>query len=247
MHRPLADDFAACGLKMQVALALSIAVLARGRGFPGGGHGLGARFAIGRFLGKPQRPQPRRLLVDAPAFFFVFAQGTPGFLMPQLLCSEPRFCKFPGVFLSGHDVTLSWVGMDSIGIESHSVFCLFEFTQCRRPEPVPASLTFRARLGRDQAFPLRKFSRLLARSPDSLAGFSGPAFRRFFIGPPASQFAKETFPLELPLEEFQRLVDVVVADKDLDVVLLFGLVSNGCFRGRSLPRATRQAGSPMQY
>jgi hypothetical protein len=59
-------------------------------------------------------------------------------------------------------------------------------------------------------------SRQLAHAPDGLAGLSCSALGGLLVGAATSQFAKEAFALELPLEQLQRLIDIVVADEDLD-------------------------------
>jgi len=84
-----------------------------------------------------------------------------------------------------------------------------------------------ARLYRDETLSLRALPRQLARAPDGFAGSARSALRRLFVSPAPPQFAKETFALELPLEEFQRLIDVVVADEDLDDLFLFGFGAMG--------------------
>jgi hypothetical protein len=99
-----------------------------------------------------------------------------------------------------------------------------------------------ARLCRDKALPLGELARHLARAPDGLAGLSRSAFRRLFVGAAAPQLAKETFSLKLFLEEPERLVDVVVANEDLDGLLLFWFVTmdfgwSGCAARRAAHRA----------
>jgi hypothetical protein len=84
-----------------------------------------------------------------------------------------------------------------------------------------------ARLYRDETLSLRALPRQLARPPDGFAGSACSAFGGFFVGPAAAQFAKEAFALELPLEEFQRLIDIVVADEDLDDLFPFGFGAMG--------------------
>ena len=85
-----------------------------------------------------------------------------------------------------------------------------------------SGLSLFARLYRDETLSLRALSRQLACAPDGFAGSPRSALRRLLVSPAPPQFAKEPLALELPLEEFQRLIDVVVADEDLDDLFLFG-------------------------
>jgi hypothetical protein len=91
---------------------------------------------------------------------------------------------------------------------------------------------FGARLGR-QSFALSLFARCLARPADGFALLAGPFLRRLFIGPPALHLAKQTFALELLLQDLEGLLDVVVSDEYLQGVLLCSQcfsVSNGRLR-----------------
>jgi len=110
-----------------------------------------------------------------------------------------------------------------------------------------SALSLFARLYRDETLSLCLLPRQLARPPDGFAGSARSAFGGLFVSPAAAQFAKEAFALELPLEEFQRLIDVVVADEDLDDLFLFGfgvmgLVWPGCVARRVRRRATAALG-----
>jgi len=85
-------------------------------------------------------------------------------------------------------------------------------------------------------------SRQLSRPPDGFAGLARSAFGGLLVSPAAAQFAKDAFALELPLEEFQRLIDVVVADEDLDDLFLFGFgVTDFVWPGRVARRVQRRA------
>jgi hypothetical protein len=79
-----------------------------------------------------------------------------------------------------------------------------------------SSFGLHAWLYRNKPFPLGAFSRQFAQAPDGFAGLSRSALRWFLVSAAPTQFAKEAFPLKLPLEELQGLVDVIVTDEYLD-------------------------------
>jgi hypothetical protein len=70
--------------------------------------------------------------------------------------------------------------------------------------------------GCDQSFADGALAGQLPRSAHSFIGFPRALFGGLFICPATAQFTEETLSLELPLEEFQGLVDVVVTDENLD-------------------------------
>lgn len=77
---------------------------------------------------------------------------------------------------------------------------------------------------RQQAFALGAFAGELAGAANGFSLFAGAFFRRFFEVVAALHLPEETFALHLLLERFQCLIDIVVADDDLNDVTL----SNFC-------------------
>ena len=67
----------------------------------------------------------------------------------------------------------------------------------------------------DKSFALGLLARELAGSPDCFALFPGRLFGGLLVKSPAFHFAKHTFALHLLLEHTERLIDIVVADEDL--------------------------------
>ena len=77
------------------------------------------------------------------------------------------------------------------------------------------------RLGfRQEAFALGAFAGQFARTAHGLGLFASFALGRFFEVITTLHFAEETFTLHLLLERLQRLIDVVIADHDLNYLKL---------------------------
>jgi len=72
----------------------------------------------------------------------------------------------------------------------------------------------------DKAFALGLLACELAGSPDRFALFPGRLFGWLLVKSPAFHFAKHTFALHLLLEHTERLIDIVVADEDLQETFL---------------------------
>jgi len=73
------------------------------------------------------------------------------------------------------------------------------------------------RLGhRQQAFALGALAGQLAGAADSLGLLTGALFRRLFVVHVALHFTEAAFALHLLLQGLERLIDVVVADKNLN-------------------------------
>lgn len=94
-----------------------------------------------------------------------------------------------------------------------------------RPRPRAAGLVQGAgqsgRLGlRKQAFALGAFAGELAGAADGLGLLAGLALRGLLEVVATLHFAEETFTLHLLLERLQRLIDVVIADNDLNYLKL---------------------------
>ena len=71
---------------------------------------------------------------------------------------------------------------------------------------------------RDQAFALGQFPGSFARASDGFCLLAGLAFRRFFIRLAALHLAKDALALQLLLEDPESLIDIVVANDDLQNV-----------------------------
>jgi hypothetical protein len=71
---------------------------------------------------------------------------------------------------------------------------------------------------RDQAFALGLFPGRLARAPDGFCLLAGLALGRLFIRLAALHLTKNALALHLLLEDPQRLIDIVVANDDLQNV-----------------------------
>jgi hypothetical protein len=69
---------------------------------------------------------------------------------------------------------------------------------------------------RQQALALGPLASQFPRSPHRFGLFSRTLFRRFFVMVPALHFAEGAFPLHFLLQRLQRLVDIVVANKNLN-------------------------------
>jgi hypothetical protein len=52
-------------------------------------------------------------------------------------------------------------------------------------------------------------------APDCFGGLARAAFRRFFIVPPNFHFSENSFPLQLFLERFERLINIIIANQNL--------------------------------
>ena len=77
------------------------------------------------------------------------------------------------------------------------------------------------RLGfRQEAFALGAFAGQFARTAHGLGLLASFALGRFFEVIATLHFAEETFTLHLLLERLQRLIDVVIADHDLNYLKL---------------------------
>src|SRR6516162_9706249 len=64
------------------------------------------------------------------------------------------------------------------------------------------------------------FAHRLAVSPSGFGELASPPLRGFLIGSAASDLAKDTLALHLPLEHAKRRIDVVVADENLHAIEL---------------------------
>ena len=76
------------------------------------------------------------------------------------------------------------------------------------------------RRARKQTFTLRALAGELAGAADSFRTFTRTLFRRLFVVIATLHFAESAFPLHLLLERLQRLIDVVIADHDLNYLKL---------------------------
>ena len=70
--------------------------------------------------------------------------------------------------------------------------------------------------GGDQAFALGALTGELAGAANGLGLLAGALLRRLFVVHVPLHFAERAFALHLLLQRFQRLVDVVVANENLD-------------------------------
>src|SRR5205085_12318607 len=77
-----------------------------------------------------------------------------------------------------------------------------------------------AALAGQQAFALEAFALKLAIAANRLRPFAGALLRGFFVMAPQFHLAKDAFPLHLLFQRFERLVDIVVANDDLQARLL---------------------------
>ena len=68
----------------------------------------------------------------------------------------------------------------------------------------------------DNAFALLAFAHQLARAANRFSLLAGAFFRRFFVKFPALHFPECTLALHFFLKRFKGLLDIVVADKDLN-------------------------------
>lgn len=78
-----------------------------------------------------------------------------------------------------------------------------------------------AHVGRNEAFALCLLARELARAADRLGLLSVFALRRLFIGAPLLHLAKNTFALHFLFQNTKSLIDIVVADKNLQLMFLY--------------------------
>ncbi len=99
------------------------------------------------------------------------------------------------------------------------------------------------RLGfRQEAFALGAFAGQLARTAHGLGLLASFTLRRLFEMVATLHFAEETFTLHLLLERFQRLIDVVIADHDLNYLKLsigFPAGSGMIFKTQMTPKRTQ--------
>jgi hypothetical protein len=75
-------------------------------------------------------------------------------------------------------------------------------------------------LAGQQPFALQTLALQLAVPTNSFSTFPCPLFRWFFVMTPQFHLAKDAFPLHLFFQRFQRLIDIVVANDDLQAGLL---------------------------
>jgi hypothetical protein len=73
----------------------------------------------------------------------------------------------------------------------------------------------RLRLARKEAFALKFLARELAGAAHGLGLFSGAPFGRLFVMAAKLHFAEDALSLHLLLESFEGLIDIVVADENL--------------------------------
>ena len=73
-----------------------------------------------------------------------------------------------------------------------------------------------ARWTRQQAFTLSALAGQLTGAAHSFSAFTRTLFRRLLVMVAALHFAESAFPLHLLFERFQRLIDVVVANENLN-------------------------------
>src|SRR6266576_5680173 len=77
-----------------------------------------------------------------------------------------------------------------------------------------------AALAGQQAFALQALALKLAITANRFRPFAGALLRGFFVMAPQFHLAKDAFPLHLLFQRFERLVDIVVANDDLQARLL---------------------------
>jgi hypothetical protein len=75
---------------------------------------------------------------------------------------------------------------------------------------------FLSRVG-DESFILSFLARELTGAADGLSFLSSAPFRRLLVKSSAFHFSEDAFPLHLPLQCFERLIDVVVSDEYLQL------------------------------
>jgi hypothetical protein len=78
-----------------------------------------------------------------------------------------------------------------------------------------------------QSFSDRLFPSELAGSSNSFGFLTGLSFRRLFVGTPLFHFSENALTLHLLLKNTERLVDVVVPDKYLQLIFLDGAANCG--------------------
>src|SRR5579885_832788 len=84
-----------------------------------------------------------------------------------------------------------------------------------RAEAAFSTYKIRQSLLWQQALALHAFALKLAVTPDRFGPFAGPLLARLFVVAPQLHLAEDAFPLHLLLQRLQRLVDIVVANDDL--------------------------------
>ncbi len=82
-----------------------------------------------------------------------------------------------------------------------------------------------------EAFAFQSFTLQLPGAAYGFRGFASSAFGRLFVVPPQLHLAKNSLPLHLLFERFERLVDIVVTHEDLHLA--------AC----SFPRRARRSGA----
>lgn len=70
----------------------------------------------------------------------------------------------------------------------------------------------------NDAFALGELARSLAGAADSFSLFTGAFFGRLFEGPAGLHFTEYAFALQLLFQDAEGLIDIVIADEDLQVV-----------------------------
>src|SRR5262249_27237273 len=76
-------------------------------------------------------------------------------------------------------------------------------------------------LAREQAFALEALALQFAIAADGFGAFAGAFFAGFLVVAAELSFAKDGFTLHLLVQRLERLVDIVVANDDLQVRLLW--------------------------
>src|ERR1700691_2748373 len=109
-----------------------------------------------------------------------------------------------------------------------SSFCIAR-AQTKRPPLASGLFQFFSWRGlfRQHALALQALSLELAVAADRLGPFAGAPLARLLVMAPELHLAEDAFALHLLLQRLQRLVDIVVANDDLQVWLLMRLGKAG--------------------
>jgi hypothetical protein len=94
---------------------------------------------------------------------------------------------------------------------------------------------------RQQAFPDGLFSSEFAGPANGLRFFAGLPLRRFLVRPSLLHFPEDALALHLLLQNTKRLVDIVIANKYLQMKLPAGL------RTRQVPACSQLRRSSLQF
>jgi hypothetical protein len=89
----------------------------------------------------------------------------------------------------------------------------------------------------EQPLALRPLASQLARSAHGFARLARPAFRGLFVSATALEFTEEALALKFLLQNLESLVDIVVADEDLQ-----GIPPSDC--GLEMPRGISTVAMP---